>query len=269
MTLFPNCKINLGLNIVEKRTDGYHNIETIFYPIPLCDELIIEMAQTDTLDMEGIPVECDMEKNLVYKVLTLLRAQGYHIPPTYMRLKKNIPNGAGLGGGSSDAAFAMKGVNTLYNLGLSDQQMEKYLSGLGADCPVFVQNKPVYATGIGNIFSDIHISLAGLHLVLVKPNEHIPTKDAYASVHPAYPEIRLKDIIQRPIETWKELMGNDFEQSIFPKHPLIEQTKEQLYEMGAVYASMSGSGSSVYGLFRKGISTEGLFEDMFTYQCPL
>ena len=269
MTLYPNCKINLGLSIVSKRSDGYHNIETIFYPIPLHDELQIEPAAEDCLSLSGIRVDGNPNDNLVMKVVRLLREKGLNVPPVSINLKKNIPSGAGLGGGSSDAAFTMKALNELFDLGLQEAQMEHWLSPLGADCAVFVRNKPVFAEGIGNIFTPIKLSLKGWYLILIKPDDFIPTREAYAAVHPQAAQYSLLQLAQQPVKAWRGKMKNDFEESVFPKHPTIESIRDALYHLGASYASMSGSGSSVYGLFEKKPLVDDIFEDHFLFECQL
>lgn len=269
MKTYPNCKINLGLNIVEKRPDGYHNIETVFFPIPLCDEIEISLSDMDKLETTGIVVDCKPESNLVFRVMNILRNKGYNIPNLNIRLKKNIPNGAGLGGGSSDAAFMMKLLNKEFDLALKDEEMEEMLGSLGADCPVFIKNKPVYAEGIGNEFSEIKIDLKGWYLTIIKPEIFVSTRDAYASVRPKFPTINLREIILKPLNTWKEYMINDFEESVFALHPEIKRIKEQLYELGATYASMSGSGSSVFALSREPLAIKDDMQQHFTFQCKL
>ena len=263
------CKINLGLLITERRSDGYHNPQTVFYPVPLADEISIEEAEEDKLDMSGIPIEGVTEDNLVLKAVRMLRSRGHKIPPLHIHLHKNIPNGAGLGGGSSDAAGMVRELNKHYSLGMTEEEMEQEVSSLGADCPFFIQCKPVYAEGIGNVFSHTPLNLSGMHLVLIKPDESVSTREAYAKVQPRIPQSPLKELILNPIEKWKGMVKNDFEKSVFPSHPVIENIKTQLYEMGAVYASMSGSGSSVFGLFQEEPCMEGRFEDMFVYSSPL
>lgn len=246
-----NAKINLGLSIVERRPDGYHNIETVFYPIPLCDELIISEAdddKEDQLEISGIPVAGDLKDNLVMRVLANLR-EDYDIPFLNIDLQKNIPSGAGLGGGSSDAAFMMKMVNEKFNLMMTDEEMEHRVSSLGADCAFFIKNKPIVARGIGNEFCETPVSLKGWWLVLVKPNDFVSTREAYAQVTPQKPEISVEEIITKPVSIWKSLLKNDFEDSVFPQHPTIANIKHTLYQLGAEYAAMSGSGSSVFGLF--------------------
>lgn len=252
MITFPNAKINLGLNITEKRPDGYHNLETIFYPIPLEDALEAcprkEGLGSYSLSQSGLSIEGDAENNLVVKAYKLLD-ETYHLPPVDIYLHKHIPSGAGLGGGSADAAFMLKLLNRMYRLNLTDDQLEAYAARLGADCAFFVRNQPTYAEGIGNIFSPVELSLAGWQLLLVKPNIFVSTRDAFARIRPRHPERNLRDLINQPVESWKDSIINDFEESVFPQFPAIGDIKTELYHLGAVYASMSGSGSSVYGLF--------------------
>lgn len=252
MITFPNAKINLGLNITEKRPDGYHNLETIFYPIPLEDALEAcprkEGPGCYSLSQSGLSIEGDAENNLVVKAYKLLD-ETYHLPPVDIYLHKHIPSGAGLGGGSADAAFMLKLLNRMYRLNLTDDQLEAYAARLGADCAFFVRNQPTYAEGIGNIFSPVELSLTGWQLLLVKPDIFVSTRDAFARIRPRHPERNLRDLISQPVESWKDYMINDFEESVFPQFPAIGDIKTELYRLGAVYASMSGSGSSVYGLF--------------------
>ena len=256
MITFPNAKINLGLNITKKRPDGYHNLETIFYPIPLEDALEVCPRQTAgegkwSLAQSGLPVEGDPDKNLVVKAYKLLD-EACGLPPTDIHLYKRIPSGAGLGGGSADAAFMLKLLNDTYALHLTDGQLEAYAAQLGADCAFFVRNRATFAEGIGNVFSPVDLSLAGWRLLLVKPDVFVSTRDAFARIRPRRPARSLKDIIKLPVEQWKDCMANDFEESVFPQFPAISEVKAELYRLGAVYASMSGSGSSVYGLFAPG-----------------
>jgi 4-diphosphocytidyl-2-C-methyl-D-erythritol kinase len=252
MICFPNAKINLGLRVVSKRPDGYHNIETVFYPAPLCDALEIVPSKTGEVvfSQTGILVDGNPNDNLVMKAFRLLE-KDFDLPKIAVYLRKQIPFGAGLGGGSADAAFMLKLVNDFAGLGLSVEQLEKYAGQLGADCPFFIRNSPVFAEGIGDIFTPVEISLQGYYLVLVKPDIHISTKEAYAGVIPKRPVSLLTEIIRLPVEEWKNLMVNDFEEGIFVRNPAIGEIKQALYDMGAVYASMSGSGSSVFGIFKK------------------
>lgn len=251
-TVYPCAKVNLGLYVVERRPDGYHNLETVFYPIPLRDELTVEMSETgvDEMVLSGIPVAGDVQDNLVMRTLNLLR-QEFKIPPLRISLVKNIPSGAGLGGGSSDSAYTMTLLNELFMLKLTDEQMEERVGRLGADCAFFVRQKPTMAEGIGNLFSPVNVSLKGMHLVLVKPSDFVSTKEAYSMVTPTRPEYDLRETIEGSPRLWRERLTNDFEKSVLPLHPTILNIKEELYRQGAVYAVMSGSGSSVFGLFNK------------------
>ncbi len=241
---------------MEKRPDGYHNLETVFYPIPLCDELQIEAAERDSLQTTGIPVEGSTDDNLVMRAVRLLRGEGYAVPQVRIWLRKNIPSGAGLGGGSSDAAFTVKMLNEMFGLGMSVEEMERLVSRLGADCAFFVRATPVFAEGIGDVFSPVDVDLGGLLLVLIKPAETVSTKEAYELVKPQVSVPRLREIIGQDIATWRAAMRNDFEASVFPCHPEIARIKAELYRRGALYASMSGSGSSVFALFREPVKVE-------------
>ena len=275
MITFPNAKINLGLNIVEKRPDGYHNLETVFYPIPVEDALEVnilnESPQKFRLHQAGLEIAGEAENNLVVKAYKLLDER-FNLPPIDIHLFKHIPSGAGLGGGSSDAAYMLKLLNEKFNLEWSDENLEEYAAKLGADCAFFIRNTPTYAEGIGNIFSPISLSLKGYQIVLVKPDIFVSTRDAFAQIKPHRQEIPLKEVIKQPIEEWKERMVNDFEESVFPQFPAIREIKEKLYEAGAIYAAMTGSGSSVFGLFRpednKSVK-EDFGEKAFVYQGAL
>lgn len=267
MITFPNAKLNIGLNIVEKREDGYHNLETLFYPIPIKDALeFVPSTQGKTsFHSSGIDVGGDAESNLVMKALRLL-GQDFDIPPIDIYMEKSIPFGAGLGGGSADAAFMLKMLNDAFNLGLTESQLEGYSSKLGADCAFFIKNKPVFATGIGNCFEPITLSLKGYFLVLVKPDIHVSTPMAYSLVKPHAPEYPIKEWITKPIVEWKDRILNDFEVSVFSKFPAIGEIKEELYRHGALYASMSGSGSSVFGIFDKQVDLSELFKGCYIFQ---
>lgn len=277
MITYPNAKINLGLYVTERRSDGYHNLETVFYPLPLCDVLEIVTEEkpetaddpftvvTDdyTLRTEGIVIDSEPEKNLVIKALRNLR-RDFDIPRVKIRLTKQIPSGAGLGGGSSDAAFTLKMLNEMFGLAISDEELERRAATLGADCAFFIRNRATFATGIGNIFETVDLDLKGWYFVLVKPDVFVSTKEAYAQITPRKPAHRLTDVIAQSPETWKDTMSNDFEPGIFNLHPVVGQIKQALYDMGAVYASMSGSGSSVFGIFAKQpVLSDGQFGDAF------
>ncbi|MDH6354774.1 4-diphosphocytidyl-2-C-methyl-D-erythritol kinase [Dysgonomonas sp. PH5-45] len=267
MICFPNAKINLGLNIVSKREDGYHNLETVFYPIGIKDALeIIPLADgKDSFSESGIKVDSPPDNNLVIKALKLMR-ESYDIPPIEVHLLKKIPFGAGIGGGSADASFMLSLLNKTFRLNIPDSELAFMARKLGADCPFFIYNRPLFAKGIGELFEDVELSLQGYHFVLIKPDIHISTKEAFALIKPKQPEVSLKEIVLKPINQWKTLMRNDFEDSIFPQFPEIERIKNKLYELGAVYASMSGSGSSVYGIFGQPADLEGNFKDCYIWQ---
>jgi 4-diphosphocytidyl-2-C-methyl-D-erythritol kinase len=249
MIVFPNAKINIGLHVVSKRNDGYHNLETVFYPLPLSDAL--EMAETgqEGIQFSGIPVEGIDDDNLVLKAYRLLKNE-FGLPPVQFHLHKAIPTGAGLGGGSSDAAFTLKMLNEYFNLGLTSEKLKEFAVRIGADCTFFIDNKPSFATGIGNILTPVDLDLSDYKIVVLKPEVAVSTADAYRNVIPAQPEFQLPDLLQLPPEQWNDKVVNDFEKSIFPLYPEIENWKKKLYDMGALYASMSGSGSSVFGIFR-------------------
>jgi 4-diphosphocytidyl-2-C-methyl-D-erythritol kinase len=248
MIVFPNAKINLGLNVVSKREDGYHNLETIFFPLKLADVLEFVEAEETKLTTSGIKIDSAPEQNLVLKAYHLLKAD-YNLPPLHFHLHKVIPSGAGLGGGSSDAAFTLKTLNEFYNLGLTLEKLENYASQIGADCPFFLHNKPTFATGIGNQFHEIELELSGYEIVILKPDVSVSTPEAYKNVIPRNPRFRLPEIVKKPVDDWKNLIVNDFESSVFPIYPQIAELKQFLYKMGAGFASMSGSGSAVYGIF--------------------
>jgi len=269
MYTLPNAKINIGLNVTERRSDGYHNLQTVFYPIPLTDSLEIEAMKNGDYPYEflssGISIPGNAEENLVVKVFRSLQEE-FNLPSTSIHLGKHIPMGAGLGGGSADAAYMMKMLNEQYDLGLTLDEMEMRMAKFGADCPFFIRNTPVYAEGIGNEFTPINISLKDYYIVLVKPDIHVSTAQAYSNVKPYMPAQSLAQVISStPIEKWRGIVKNDFEASVFPLFPAIKAIKDTLYDMGAVYASMSGSGSSVYGIFNRPIdNAAAIFPDCFT-----
>lgn len=270
MLLLPNCKINIGLNVVSKREDGYHNLETVFYPIPLRDNLEIKVLDEKEdlpyrLTVGGKPVEGDAADNLVVKVYLSLKDE-FKLPALDIFLFKNIPMGAGLGGGSSDAAAMICGLNELFDLGLTPDEMEQRVAKFGADCAFFVRNRPAYATGIGDVLTPIPLSLKGKHIVLVKPDVFVSTKEAYAHVTPKPAQTPLAEAIKRPIETWKDTVVNDFELSVFPNHPELAAIKQTLYDMGALYAAMSGSGSTLFGIFDRPVEEASkVFDKHFVF----
>lgn len=253
MVVFPGCKINIGLNILNKRLDGYHNLQTIFYPIGLQDALEIIIAPDQqipvTFSSSGIPIPGDSNQNLCIKAYQLLKKDFKELAPIQMHLHKVIPMGAGLGGGSSDAAAALQLMNTIFDLQLSTQQLMDYALLLGSDCPFFIYNQPCLATGRGELLEPIQLDLNAYKILLVNPGIHINTALAFKGIVPGLNECDLKAIIQQPISAWKNQLFNDFEQTVFAQEPNIQQLKEDLYHAGALYASMSGSGSSLYGIF--------------------
>ncbi len=265
MVSFPNAKINIGLNILNKRDDGFHNLETIFYPINLCD--VLEFVEVDgrvDFSNSGLNIDCDIEDNLCVKAYRLLQ-KNYNLPNIKIHLHKVIPFGAGLGGGSSDASFVLKSLNEYFQLGISSDTLKEFSSQLGSDCAFFIDNKPSFAYDRGEKLQEIDLNLKGYHIVLVKPDIHISTQEAYAGINPKVPEVSLKELISQPIENWKNSIFNDFENHLFKAYPLIKKIKEDLYNMGAVYASMSGSGSSVYGIFKEKVDAK-IFKDYFVWQ---
>ncbi len=249
MITFPNAKINLGLNITEKRDDGFHNIQSCFYPVQWNDVLEIIPAKKTTFNSSGIDIPGKPESNLCLQAYQLLK-KDFQLPNVEIYLHKIIPIGAGLGGGSADAAFTLKTLDQLFELHLDDFILEEYAEKIGSDCPFFIKNKPILALEKGTTFESINIDLKGKHIVLIYPNIHVSTAEAYAGIKPQKPIIDIKEIIEnQPIKKWKDLLQNDFEASIFSNRPQLLEIKNQLYALGASYASMSGSGSAIYGIF--------------------
>ena len=251
MIKFPNAKINLGLNIVSRRPDGYHNIETVFYPINLTDVLEVVPAKGDdaTLTTYGRNIDCPVEKNLVMKAYRLMQRE-FAAPAVDIFLTKIIPDGAGLGGGSADAAFTMLAVNDIFNLNVPKPQLAQLAATIGADCPFFIYNEPMLATGIGDRLSAIDCSLKGYRLLLVKSDEiSVPTALAYSRVTPKPSDTPIDEILGRPVGEWQSMLKNDFEPSVFAAFPQLADVKAEMLRQGAVYAAMSGSGSSIFGIF--------------------
>ncbi|MBR1388494.1 MAG: 4-(cytidine 5'-diphospho)-2-C-methyl-D-erythritol kinase [Prevotella sp.] len=275
MITFPIAKINLGLNVVEKRPDGYHNLQTVFYPVNIQDALeVFEMAPdfpspTDCdLKVTNIHIEGDEQKNLVVRAYQLLKHDFPELPRVHAHLYKGIPTQAGMGGGSSDCGYMITLLNSAFRLGLTEQQMVSYAARLGADCPFFISSRPAYAEGIGELLQPISLDLSGWHIAIVRPAIPVPTREAFSLIKPQYPARNCRDIVMQPVETWRHELTNDFEQSVFALHPEIGAIKDQLYEMGAVYAAMSGSGSSVFGLFREPVGLDA-FEGEGTFKTCL
>lgn len=268
MVQFPNCKINIGLNVVCKRTDGYHNIETVFYPVGLQDALEIIRSENLSFDASGITIKGitnTAENNLCLKAYELLKKDfPDKIPPIQIILYKAIPIGAGLGGGSADGAFLLKMMNEKFGLQISTKQLQEYALQLGSDCPFFIENKPCFAAGRGEIFSPISLDLSSYSIILVNPGIHVSTKEAFAGIVPSIPNKKIGEIISQPIETWKKELKNDFEEPVFSLYPAIQEIKETLYNCGALYASMSGSGSTVFGIFKKKPDVNNLFPKNYT-----
>jgi 4-diphosphocytidyl-2-C-methyl-D-erythritol kinase len=278
MILFPNAKINLGLNVIEKRVDGFHNLESVFAPVELNDvlEIIIDEKKTSQtkpdsssspisgrlrganspekiqFSSSGLSIDGNWENNLIVKAYRLLDAD-FNLPSVKIHLHKIIPMGAGLGGGSSDAAFTLKGLNELFNLKLPEEKLISYAVKLGSDCAFFIRNKSVFASEKGEIFEDLNLDLKNYKILIVWPGIHSSTADAYGGIVPKKTEISIKEILKKDISHWRNELKNDFEEPIFKKYPEIKTVKEKLYEAGAGYASLSGSGSAVYGLFEKEI----------------
>ena len=272
MLTFPNAKINLGLNVVEKRPDGYHNLETVFYPVPITDALELFPMDKDfpsafdcDLKVTNISIDGDEQKNLVVKAYNLLKQDFPTLPRIHIHLYKGIPTQAGMGGGSSDCGFMITLLNRQFQLGLSDEQMIDYAARLGADCAFFVLNKPCYAEGIGEKLQPVALDLKGWYLAVVRPAIPVPTREAFSLIVPQYPSKNCRDIVMQPVETWRQELTNDFEKSVFALYPEIGAIKDRLYDKGAVYAAMSGSGSSLFGLFREPVSLDE-FNDEGTFK---
>jgi 4-diphosphocytidyl-2-C-methyl-D-erythritol kinase len=271
MISFPNCKINIGLNILRKRTDGFHDIETVFFPLDLCD--ILEIIPTEgesrgavKLSVSGTEIDCLPQQNLCVRAYELLKAD-FTLPSVNIHLHKVIPSGAGLGGGSSDAAFTLKILSEKFELGLSEDDLCKYASKLGSDCAFFIKNRPVLAYGRGDYFRELTMQVFDFEIIVIHPGIHVSTAEAYNGAQPGLPGERLEDLIRLPPEKWNGKIVNDFELNIASKYPVISEIKSKLYSMGAVYASMSGSGSAVYGLFKGTVPTlSEQFPDMFLWK---
>ena len=276
MITFPIAKINLGLNVVEKRPDGYHNLQTVFYPVPLRDALeVVAMDPAFPSDVDcNLKVSNfdtgDEQRNLVVRAYQALKADYPALPRCHAHLYKAIPTQAGMGGGSSDCAYMIRLLNDQFALHLSEQQMMQYAARLGADCAFFIKSRPCYAEGIGEQLEDIDLDLSGWHIAVVRPDIPVPTREAFARIRPHHPAKNCRDIVRQPVDTWAAELVNDFEQSVFALHPELAAVKEHLYKMGATYAAMSGSGSALFGLFHERpdrLSQE--FPNMFTFSSLL
>lgn len=269
MVSFPNAKINLGLNVTRKRADGFHDIETIFYPVACCDALELIAApnqdQPYVFTSGGLKVDGNAADNLCIKAYNLLKKDLPSLPAVQVHLHKLIPMGAGLGGGSADAAFMLKMLNQKFRLQIGEDQLADYALQLGSDCPFFLTNKPSYATGRGELLEPVAVDLSPYNIVLINPGIHVNTGLAFSKLTPALPPYSLKEIILQPIPSWKDRVNNDFEKAVFAMHPVVREVKDFLYRQGALYASMSGSGSTVFGIFEKN-TAPGSFpgKDYFT-----
>lgn len=264
MLTLANAKINLGLFLVEKRADGYHNLQTVFYPIKIYD--VVELVDADETSMliKGVDIPGDASDNICLKAFQTLQ-RDFNLPHQQIVLLKNIPVGAGLGGGSADAAFLIKLTNQKFELGLTDEQMESYARPLGADCAFFIKNKPVYAFAKGDEFEALSIDLSAYYLVLVKPPVHVSTAQAYSNINVKQPSTSLKDLIHLPLQDWQAHVFNDFEPSVFAKYPQIDEIKTKLYQAGAKFALMSGSGSSVFAIFEKEVKLPDLEKENLVF----
>lgn len=258
MVVYPNCKINLGLQILNKREDGFHNLETVFYPVPFRDALEIipnNIAETEFTGT-GLTVDGNATDNLCVKAYHIIKKDFPQLTDVKIHLHKTIPMGAGLGGGSADAAFMLKLLNDKFNLNLPTAQLLNYALQLGSDCPFFIINKPCYATGQGEILDEVPVDLSAYKIVLINPGIHVNTGWAFSNIAPASSKKSIKEIIKQPVTSWKDELINDFEKPVFKAHPQIQEIKETLYKQGAVYAAMSGSGSTVFGIFETAFDTK-------------
>lgn len=277
MITYPIAKINLGLNVVAKRPDGYHDLETVFYPVPIKDALEV-VPMTDgfpsavdcDLKVTNIAIDGDEQKNLVVRAYQLLKGDFPTLPRLHAHLWKGIPTQAGMGGGSSDCAYMIRVLNDMLALRLSKEQMAGYAARLGADCAFFIYSTPCYAEGIGERLQPIALDLQGWHIGVVRPDIPVSTREAFSLIRPHKPKENCRDVVAQPVETWRGRLTNDFEQSVFALHPEIGGVKERLYEIGATYAAMTGSGSALFGLFKEQPASLGdCFPDMFTWQGTL
>lgn len=272
MIAFPIAKINLGLNVVERRSDGYHNLETVFYPVQVCDALELTTMSTSfpsavdcDIKVTNMEVDGDEQRNLVVRAYNLLKQDFPQMPRVHAHLWKGIPTQAGMGGGSSDCAYTIRLLNEMCALGLSEDQMIGYAARLGADCPFFILSRPAYAEGIGERLCPVALDLSDFFAGVVRPAIPVSTREAFSLIRPSRPAKCCRDVVMQPIETWRDELVNDFEQSVFALHPEIGDIKQRLYDLGAAYAAMSGSGSAVFGLFRNEIQLDKHFStDFFT-----
>ncbi|OJV55571.1 MAG: 4-(cytidine 5'-diphospho)-2-C-methyl-D-erythritol kinase [Bacteroidetes bacterium 43-16] len=253
MICFPNAKINLGLFVTEKRADGYHNLETVFFPVKISDALEIIPAEATSISTHGLAVAGDTQQNLVWKAWELLKKDfPEQLNPVQIQLLKNIPMGAGMGGGSADGAFMLELLNQFFRLDLSKAQLAAYALQLGSDCPFFIYNEPCFAGGRGELLQPITLDLSDYTIQIICPEVHISTATAFSNIQPKQAAFDLQGLSELPVEDWKKQVFNDFEGPVFKAHPELAEIKEQLYAQGAIYAAMSGTGSTIYGIFKKG-----------------
>lgn len=293
MIIFPNAKINLGIRVLNRRPDGYHQIETVFYPVPLSDILEIMPVGNDFVTPKRVPGTTYLElfteqgsaevnfafsglepgglpeDNLVVKAVSLFDTRHALTQPLYIHLHKIIPAGAGLGGGSSDSSFVLKALNDLSGKPFSQEQIHDLALRLGSDCPFFITNSPVLATGRGEVMTKLELNLTGWFLVIVKPDVHVSTAEAFGSIQPGEPETSLVQQIRLPVDEWQHHLVNDFEKVVFEKYPAVASVKTQLLNAGATYCGMSGSGSAMVALFREKPSLPVIQTGYFVYQCLL
>ena len=269
MICFPNAKINIGLNITEKRPDGFHNLESVFYPVKWCDALEAVPANRFAFNSTGLEIPGKAENNLILKAFELLKPLAENKTDVHIHLHKVIPMGAGLGGGSADGAFALKLFNDLWNCRQNTSQLQEMAAKLGSDCPFFIENKPVFCYDRGIKFKTIELDLAGYHIVCINPGIHIGTAEAYGSITPSKPKESVINLIKEPVETWKGLITNDFEAPLSKKYPLIGELVKTLYQKGALYAAMTGSGSTVYGIYKEELNLKNQFPQYTVWEGKL
>jgi 4-diphosphocytidyl-2-C-methyl-D-erythritol kinase len=265
MIAFPHCKINLGLNVVRKRADGYHDIATCFYPVPLTDVLEVIPSADFSFSSSGNDIPGTVMDNLCVRAFHLMKKE-YAIGNVHIHLHKTIPMGAGLGGGSSDGAFTLRLINDVFALGLSSGTLIEQATQLGSDCAFFIRDVPCSGHGRGNDLRDLELDLTGYFLTLVQPPVHVSTASAYAAIVPFVPGMMPEDIVKnQPVDTWKDLLKNDFEETVFRSHPSVKEIKDTFYANGALYSSMSGSGSAVFALFKTSVDLRPLFPPGYFY----
>ncbi len=264
MIVFPNGKINLGLSVLNKRTDGFHNIESVVYPVPIYDALEFQPSKKFTLSLYGMKIPGEIENNIVFKAWKLLQDE-HQIPPIEIKLFKGIPIGSGLGGGSSDAAFLIKSLNEYFELGLSTKTLFQFTEKLGSDCPFFIKNEATLIQGRGEILKRLDLSLKGKHIVIVCPEIQISTQKAFQNIQPSKPKIELREVISLPIEQWQDKLVNGFERLIFKKYPTLKKAKTILKNEGSFYTSLTGSGAAIYGIFDHTIDLKNKFPDYFVW----